>query len=83
MIEGVNGKLLVYASAFAFNGRRLRSVSTAVARVARLLNLDLRLLPSRAISNPYTFTTKTAKKSQSRFTVIGTEKLSPAAYSQR
>lgn len=44
MIDGVNGKLLVYASTFAFNGRRLRLVSTTVARVARLLNLDFEVV---------------------------------------
>ncbi|MEM2105900.1 MAG: hypothetical protein QXV21_05475 [Candidatus Bathyarchaeia archaeon] len=44
MIEGAGGKLLVYASAFTFNGRRLSSVSTTVARVARLLNLDFEVV---------------------------------------
>jgi len=52
MIEEVNGKLLVYASVFAFNGRRLKSVSTIVARVARLLNLDFEVVAFKGNFKP-------------------------------
>lgn len=52
MIDGANGKLLVYASAFAFNGRRLKSVSATVARVARLLNLDFEVVAFKGKFKP-------------------------------
>lgn len=52
MIDGAGGKLLVYASSFAFNGKRLKSVSTTVARVARLLNLDFEVVAFKGKFKP-------------------------------
>ncbi|MEM3577197.1 MAG: hypothetical protein QXX51_01910 [Candidatus Bathyarchaeia archaeon] len=52
MIEDAGGKLLVYASSFAFNGGRLRSVSATVARVARLLNLDFEVVAFKGNFKP-------------------------------
>jgi len=41
MLENSNGKLLIYASKFAFNKKRLKSVSAAAEKIAETLRLDL------------------------------------------
>ncbi len=41
VIENSNGKLLIYASKFAFREERLKSVSAAVEKMAETLRLDL------------------------------------------
>ncbi|MGB9740612.1 MAG: hypothetical protein ACP5IM_05345 [Candidatus Bathyarchaeia archaeon] len=52
MVECPNGKLLVYASSFAFRERRLKSVSMTVARIAKLLNLDFELVAFKGRFKP-------------------------------
>ncbi len=41
VIENSNGKLLIYASKFAFREERLKSVSAAAEKMAETLRLDL------------------------------------------
>ena len=41
MIQNSNGKLLIYASRFAFRQKRLKSVSAAAEKIAETLRLDL------------------------------------------
>lgn len=41
MLQSCNGKLLVYASSYTSCETRLKSVSTATERIARLLKLDV------------------------------------------
>lgn len=41
MFEPVNGKLLVYASSFASREKRLKSVSNAAEKMARVLGLNV------------------------------------------
>jgi tRNA U34 2-thiouridine synthase MnmA/TrmU len=47
MLENLNGKLLVYASSFTSRGGRLKSVSTATARMAKMLNLNVEVVTFR------------------------------------
>ena len=47
MLEANRGKLLVYASSVASCRRRLRSVSAAVEKTARTLNLDIEIVASK------------------------------------
>lgn len=44
MLEANRGKLVVYASSMASCRRRLKSVSAAVEKAARALNLDLEIV---------------------------------------
>jgi len=46
-LESSNGKLLVYASGFTFRERRLKSVSSATERMAKLLKLDFEVVTCR------------------------------------
>jgi len=41
VIQNSNGKLLIYASRFAFSQKGLKSVSAAVEKIAETLRLDL------------------------------------------
>jgi hypothetical protein len=52
MVECSNGKLLVYASSFAFRERRFKSVSMTAARIAKLLNLDFELVAFKGRFKP-------------------------------
>jgi len=47
MLENLNGKLLVYASSFASHGSRMKSVSVAAERMARMLNLNVEVVTFR------------------------------------
>jgi len=47
MVETSNGKLLVYASSFKFRERRLKSVSIATAKMAKLLKLNVEVITFR------------------------------------
>jgi len=47
MLETLNGKLLVYASSFASQGSRMKSVSVATERMARMLNLNVEVVTFR------------------------------------
>jgi hypothetical protein len=47
MLENLNGKLLVYASSFTSRGSRLKSVSAAAEKMAKLLNLNVELVTFR------------------------------------
>jgi hypothetical protein len=44
MLANLNGKLLVYASTCESHGSRLRSVSAAAERMAKLLDLDVEVV---------------------------------------
>jgi len=44
MLENSNGKLLIYASNFAFREKRLKSVSMATEKMAKLLNLNFEVI---------------------------------------
>lgn len=44
MFSNSNGKLLVYASTFAASEKRLRPVSSATEKMARLLNLSFKII---------------------------------------
>jgi hypothetical protein len=52
MIECSDGKLLVYASTFAFHEKRLKSVNATVARIAKLLNLDFEVVAFKGKFKP-------------------------------
>lgn len=47
MLDSLNGKLLVYASSFASRGSRMKSVSMAAERMARILNLNVEVVTFR------------------------------------
>ena len=47
MLENLNGKLLVYASSFASRGNRMKSVSVATERMAKMLNLNVEVVTFR------------------------------------
>ncbi len=47
MLENLNGKLLVYASSFKFCGSRLKSVSIAAEKMAKLLDLNVEVVTFR------------------------------------
>jgi len=47
MLKSCPGKLLVYASNFSSQERRLHSVSTATEKTAKLLNLDFEIVKFR------------------------------------
>ena len=44
VLENSNGKLLVYASSFTFHQKRLKSVSMATEKMAKLLKLNFELI---------------------------------------
>ena len=44
MLENCNGKLLIYASNFVSYRKRLKSVSAAAEKMARLLKLDVEIV---------------------------------------
>jgi len=44
MLQNCNGKLLVYASSFASHRKRLKSVSIATEKMAKLLKLDVEII---------------------------------------
>jgi hypothetical protein len=43
-LENPNGKLLIYASNFAFREKRLKSVSMATEKMAKLLDLNFEVI---------------------------------------
>jgi hypothetical protein len=43
-LENSNGKLLIYASSFAFREKRLKSVSMATGKMAKLLKLNFEVI---------------------------------------
>ena len=44
MLNNFNGKLLVYASSFAFHQKRLESVSKAAEKMAKFLKLNVEIV---------------------------------------
>jgi len=74
VIQNSNGKLLIYASRFAFSQKRLKSVSAAVEKIAETLRLDLEFVSFKDNLNKFTFTTRMEKTSLSLFIVIKVEK---------
>jgi len=55
MLEHQNGRLLVYASRFASCERRVKLVSTAVKRVAKLLKLNVEIIVFRESTPIYVY----------------------------
>jgi hypothetical protein len=47
MLSNPQGKLLVYASTFADHTRRLKPVSSATEKIARMLNLNFKIVTFR------------------------------------
>jgi hypothetical protein len=47
MLSNSEGKLLVYASTFADYKKRLKSISSAAERMARMLNLNFKIVTFR------------------------------------
>ncbi len=47
MLDSLNGKLLVYASSFTSRGSRMKSVSMAAEKMARMLNLNVEVVTFR------------------------------------
>ena len=47
MLENLNGKLLVYASSFTSRGSRMKSVSIATERMAKMLSLNVEVVTFR------------------------------------
>jgi hypothetical protein len=47
MLSNPEGKLLVYASTFADYKRRLKSISSATEKMARMLNLNFKIVTFR------------------------------------
>lgn len=43
-MENANGKLLIYASSFTSHGKRLKSVSLAAEKMAKLLKLNFKVI---------------------------------------
>jgi hypothetical protein len=47
MLENHNGKILIYASSFTSRGKRLKSVSVAAEKMAKLLKLNVEVVTFR------------------------------------
>ncbi len=47
MLENMNGKFLVYASSFTSRGSRMKSVSIAAERMAKMLSLNVEVVTFR------------------------------------
>lgn len=47
MLSNPEGKLLVYASTFSDYSRRLKSISSATEKIARMLNLNFKIVTFR------------------------------------
>jgi len=52
MLENSNGKLLVYASSFTFREKRLKSVSIAAEKMAKVLELNVEIITFREKFTP-------------------------------
>ena len=52
MLEANRGKLLVYASSSRMRQRRLKSVSAAVKKTAKMLSLDVEVVALKGVEAP-------------------------------